>query len=150
MAELTRADLMAVLDARKAAGTLRTANVLFTDLRQMLAFAQDRELIATAPLAGLKRAKIGGKDTERERVLRDDELRLLLQATSAATGGMGVSWWLARVAAGEAPKPAIQRPRMTRWRLVDVREFWAAKAAANNAQAAPEAAQKARSTPDRG
>ncbi|WP_374433537.1 tyrosine-type recombinase/integrase [Inhella sp.] len=80
VAELTRADLMAVLDARKAAGTLRTANVLFTDLRQMLAFARDRELIATDPLAGLKRTKIGGKDTERERVLRDDELRLLLQA----------------------------------------------------------------------
>lgn len=80
VAELTRADLMAVLDARKAAGTLRTANVLFTDLRQMLAFARDRDLIATDPLAGLKRTKIGGKDTERERVLKDDELRLLLQA----------------------------------------------------------------------
>ncbi len=78
------------------------------------------------------------------------EVTLIDARTSAATGGMGVSWWLARVAAGEAPKPAIQRPRMTRWRLVDVREFWAAQAAANDAQAAPEAAQKARSTPDRG
>ncbi|WP_374433540.1 hypothetical protein [Inhella sp.] len=78
------------------------------------------------------------------------DVTLIDARTSAATGGMGVSWWLARVAAGQAPKPAIQRPRMTRWRLVDVREFWATQAAANDAQAAPEAAQKARSTPDRG
>ncbi|MBH9577860.1 hypothetical protein [Inhella proteolytica] len=41
---------------------------------------------------------------------------------------MGVSWWLAEVAAGRAPKPAIQQPRCTRWRLKDVREFWACRA----------------------
>lgn len=51
---------------------------------------------------------------------------LLINArTCAAIGNMGISWWLARVAAGEAPKPAIQQPRMTRWRLADVREYWA-------------------------
>lgn len=83
-ADLTRQDLMALLDARKAAGTLRTANVLFSDLRQMLSFAVDREIIPVNPLAGLKRAKIGGKDTERERVLSDAELRQLWAALPAA------------------------------------------------------------------
>ncbi|MBH9553136.1 hypothetical protein [Inhella gelatinilytica] len=63
------------------------------------------------------------------------DVTLIDARTSAATGGMGVSWWLARVAAGEAPKPAIQRPRMTRWRLVDVRNFWAAQAVDSSAPA---------------
>lgn len=83
-ADISRQDLMTLLDARKAAGTLRTANVLFSDLRQMLSFAVDREIIQANPLAGLKRSKIGGKDTERERVLGDDELRQLWAALPAS------------------------------------------------------------------
>jgi hypothetical protein len=52
------------------------------------------------------------------------EIALIDARTSAAVGDMGVSWWQAKVASGEAPKPAIQQPRMTRWRLADVRAFW--------------------------
>ncbi|WP_374659423.1 tyrosine-type recombinase/integrase [Inhella sp.] len=83
-ADLTRQDLLAILDARKAAGTLRTANMLLTDLRQMLAFAVERAIIPTNPLQGIQRRKIGGKDTERERVLSDAELRQLWAALPAA------------------------------------------------------------------
>lgn len=63
------------------------------------------------------------------------DVALVDARTSAATGGMGVSWWHARVAAGEAPKPVIQQPRMTRWRLADVRAFWAQRAQAGIADA---------------
>jgi integrase len=83
-ADLTRQDLLAILDARKAAGTLRTANMLLTDLRQMLAFAVERAIMPTNPLHGVQRRKIGGKDTERERVLSDDELRQLWVALPSA------------------------------------------------------------------
>jgi integrase len=83
-ADLTRQDLLAILDARKAAGTLRTANMLLTDLRQMLAFAVERGIMATNPLQGIQRRKIGGKDTERERVLSDAELRQLWTALPSA------------------------------------------------------------------
>ncbi|WP_374659421.1 helix-turn-helix transcriptional regulator [Inhella sp.] len=62
-------------------------------------------------------------------------MALIDARTSAATGGMGISWWHARVAAGEAPKPVIQQPRMTRWRLADVRAFWAQRAQAGSADA---------------
>lgn len=49
----------------------------------------------------------------------------LIDAEACATaGGMSVSWWHNEVLAGRAPKPAVQRPRCTRWRLADVREFW--------------------------
>lgn len=63
------------------------------------------------------------------------EVALIDARTCAATGGMGISWWHARVAAGEAPQPVIQQPRMTRWRLADVRSFWATRAAAANKSA---------------
>ena len=39
---------------------------------------------------------------------------------------MSVSWWHDEVRAGRAPKPVVQQPRCTRWRLADVREFWQA------------------------
>jgi predicted DNA-binding transcriptional regulator AlpA len=52
------------------------------------------------------------------------DVALIDAAACASAGGMGVSWWHARVAAGEAPKPAIQQARMTRWRLSEVRAFW--------------------------
>lgn len=83
-AELTRQDLLAILDEKKAAGTLRTANMLLTDLRQMLGFAVERAIIASNPLQGVQRRKIGGKDTERERVLSDAELRQLWGALPCA------------------------------------------------------------------
>ncbi len=83
-ADLTRQDLLTILDARKAAGRLRTANMLLTDLRQMLGFAVERAIIPSNPLEGVQRRKIGGKDTERERVLSDAELRQLWAALPSA------------------------------------------------------------------
>jgi len=42
----------------------------------------------------------------------------------AAVGSVSISWWHAEVAAGRAPKPVVQRPRHTRWRVAAVAEFW--------------------------
>ncbi len=66
------------------------------------------------------------------------EVALIDATTSAAGGGMGVSWWHDEVRAGRAPAPAIREPRCTRWTLASVRAFWIARAeqAANNAHAA--------------
>lgn len=75
--DITKADLLAVLDAQTIAGKSRTANVLLADLKQMLAFALDREIIKANPMASVKKSKIGGKDTERERVLSVEEIKLL-------------------------------------------------------------------------
>jgi predicted DNA-binding transcriptional regulator AlpA len=61
----------------------------------------------------------------------------LIDARTAAAGGcMGVSWWHAKVATGEAPQPAIRGVRCTRWRLADVRTFWAEFAERADAEAA--------------
>ena len=53
---------------------------------------------------------------------------LIAADTCAATGEMSVSWWHEEVRTGRAPKPVIQQPRLTRWRLTDVRSFWQARA----------------------
>ena len=78
--DVRKADLLQVLDAQTTAGKARTANVLLADLKQMLDFALDRELISVNPLATIKKAKIGGKDVARERVLTEEELRQLVDA----------------------------------------------------------------------
>ena len=52
------------------------------------------------------------------------DVALIDAEACAAAGSMSVSWWLDAVREGRAPKPVVQRPRCTRWRLIDVRAFW--------------------------
>lgn len=90
--DVRKPDLLAILDDVKAEGRRRTANVLLADLRQMFRFAVDREIVNRNPLEGIKRASIGGKDVERDRVLSDDEVKAL---------------WLAVPEARMAPRSAL-------------------------------------------
>lgn len=66
-------------------------------------------------------------ETEEARSNHTDliEVALVDAKACAATGGMSLSWWHAEVAAGRAPQPVIRKPRCTRWRLSEVRAFWA-------------------------
>ena len=52
------------------------------------------------------------------------QVALIDAATAAAVGGMSVSWWLAQVQAGSAPKPVVRGTRCTRWLSVAVVAFW--------------------------
>jgi len=52
------------------------------------------------------------------------QVALIDAATAAAVGGMSVSWWLAQVQAGAAPKPVIRGTRCTRWLSVAVVDYW--------------------------
>lgn len=78
VAEVRKADVLAILDGVKAEGKLRTANVLLADLKQMFRFAVERELIEHSPIELVQKRKIGGKDVKRDRVLSDDELGALV------------------------------------------------------------------------
>lgn len=78
--DVKRADLLAIVDDAKAGGTLRTAQVLLTDLRQMLRFAVEREVVPHNPLEGIKRTKVAGRSVERDRALTDAELQTLARA----------------------------------------------------------------------
>ena len=82
--DVRRADLMSILDETKAAGRVRVANMLLTDLSQMFRFAVQREIVRRNPLEGIRRADVGGREPERERALSDAEIRLLGNAIPAA------------------------------------------------------------------
>jgi integrase len=82
--DIRKADLLALLDKQKAAGKLRTANMLLADLKQMMDFAVERELIGGNPLATVKKRKVGGPSVERERALTDKEIGLLPAAIASA------------------------------------------------------------------
>jgi integrase len=76
-ADTRKADVLAVLDALKAKGKLRTCNVLLADLKQMLRFALARDIIEKNVLDTVTKRDAGGADVERERVLTADELKAL-------------------------------------------------------------------------
>jgi len=79
-----RADLLAIVDDAKAGGTLRTAQVLLTDLRQMFRFAVEREVVPHNPLEGIKRTKVAGRAVERDRALTEAEVQGLARALPLA------------------------------------------------------------------
>lgn len=74
------------------------------------------------------------------------EVALIDAPACAAVGAMSVSWWHDEVRAGRAPKPVIQQPRCTRWRLADVRTYWAKRAEQSAANVQGAANMKARAT----
>ncbi|WP_166891917.1 MULTISPECIES: site-specific integrase [unclassified Burkholderia] len=79
-ADVTRANVMCVLDRARNRGAMRLANRLLAELRQMFGFAVVRELIPSNPAAGIEKKHAGGKETERNRTLSTDELRALPKA----------------------------------------------------------------------
>lgn len=77
IADITRAHVASVLDAILARGARRLANRTLSELRQLFGFAIDRGHLENDPTLRLKKDKIGGKDTERDRVLSEVELLAL-------------------------------------------------------------------------
>lgn len=75
--DVKRANLLDIIDEAKAGGTLRTAQVLLADLRQMFRFAAEREIVTRNPLDGIKASKATGRATERNRALSDVEIQSL-------------------------------------------------------------------------
>lgn len=76
--EVKKADLLEVLDAARVEGRLRTGNMLLADMKQMFAFALNRELITRNPLDTVTKRMVGGGDVERERILSPEELQALV------------------------------------------------------------------------
>lgn len=77
VADVKKGHITEVTDALLARGVNRMAKLIFSLMRQMFRFAVDRDLIEHDPSASIRKAKIGGKDVERDRVLTDDEIRQL-------------------------------------------------------------------------
>jgi len=84
--DVKKGHITEVTDALLARGVNRMAKMIFSLMRQMFRFAVDRDLIEHDPTASIRKAKIGGKDVERDRVLSDEEIRLL--AAKAPEAGL--------------------------------------------------------------
>ena len=82
--DVRKGDVLAILDAVKVEGKLRTCNVLLADLKQMMRFAVAREIIPFSPLESVTKRQAGGADTERERVLSIGELAILAALVPAS------------------------------------------------------------------
>jgi len=68
-----------ITDALLLRGVNRMAKLILALVRQMFRFAVDRDIIEFDPTASIRKAKIGGKSVERDRILSEDEIRALYQ-----------------------------------------------------------------------
>lgn len=82
--DIRKGHITEVTDKLLAAGKNRTAKVAFSHMRQMFRFAVDRDILEVDPTATIRKAKIGGKDTERDRVLSEAEIRELADKVAGA------------------------------------------------------------------
>ena len=82
--DVRKGHVTGVADALLARGVPRMAKLIFSLMRQMFRFAVDRDIIEFDPTASIRKAKIGGKDVERDRVLSEDEIRQLARQTPSA------------------------------------------------------------------
>ncbi|CAG7856031.1 hypothetical protein MCAMS1_00373 [biofilm metagenome] len=82
--DVRKAHITQVTDALLKRGVKRMAKMILALMRQMFRFAVDRGIIEFDPTASIRKAKIGGKDVECDRVLSELEIRTLARQLPAA------------------------------------------------------------------
>jgi integrase len=78
LGEITRSDIVKVLDGIAANGTPIAANRAMSAIKKLFAWSLDRGAIAVHPLVGLRKP---GIERSRDRVLTDEELKSFWRAT---------------------------------------------------------------------
>lgn len=82
--DIRKSHVTDVIDRVKQRGSVHTSRNLLKLMRQMFKFAVDRDVIEFDPTASLSVSKVTTKNTERDRVLSQDEIRLLKDQLPAA------------------------------------------------------------------
>ncbi|MGJ0515832.1 MAG: tyrosine-type recombinase/integrase [Methylomicrobium sp.] len=77
VAEVRKGHITEITDALLLRSVNRMAKLILSLVRQMFRFAVDRDIIEFDPTASIRKAKIGGKPVERDRVLSEEEIREL-------------------------------------------------------------------------
>ncbi|MBJ7262961.1 MAG: integrase arm-type DNA-binding domain-containing protein [Burkholderiaceae bacterium] len=77
LSAVRRGHVMRCIDDVREAGKMRTANLVLSNLRQMMRYAVAREWLPGDPTAAITKKEAGGTDRERDRILADDELKQL-------------------------------------------------------------------------
>lgn len=132
--DVRKGHITGVTDALLARGVTRMAKMIFSLVRQMFRFAVDRDIIEHEPSAAIRKAKIGGKDTERDRVLSEDEIKALVRQIPNAglTHSTEAAVWLALSTCCR-----IGELLATRWEHVDFekRTWWIPPETSKNGKA---------------
>lgn len=93
--DIRKTHIVQILNDIQARGVTRMAKLILSLMRQMFRFAVDQSIIENDPTASLRKAKIGGRDTVRERVLSDLEiiqLNTLLPAAGLTEYAQAAIW----------------------------------------------------------
>lgn len=88
LSSIRRASIASLLDGVAKRGVQRTCGILLSDMRQMFSWGAVREYIAIDPTYGLKKTDWKGISPERDRVLSDDEIRLLSAALKSKAANL--------------------------------------------------------------
>jgi integrase len=84
VADVRKGHITEITDALLLRGVNRMAKLILALVRQMFRYAVDRDIIEFDPTASIRKAKIGGKSVERDRVLSEDEIRDLYRKLPSA------------------------------------------------------------------
>lgn len=75
--DIKKGHITEVVDGVLGRGVNRMAKLILSLMRQMFRFAVDRDIIEYDPTANIRKAKIGGRSVERDRILADEEIQAL-------------------------------------------------------------------------
>jgi integrase len=97
IANITRRDVIEVVDAIKARGAACTAYHVLGYAKRAFNFAIARDILGHSPCDRVRAAALVGPKVVRQRVLNDDEIRLLWSAAARIAYPYGPYWRLALV-----------------------------------------------------
>lgn len=75
--DIKKAHIVQVLNEIQVRGVSRMLKLMLSQMRQMFRFAVDQDIIENDPTASIRKDKVGGRDTVRDRVLEDKEIKQL-------------------------------------------------------------------------
>ncbi|WP_295685882.1 site-specific integrase [uncultured Nevskia sp.] len=117
IAEVSRRQVMTILDDVLERGCNRMAKRLLADLRQMYGFAIDREVVEADPTMRIAKKRIGGEEVERDRVLSESEIRELackLPGSGLSSAAQAAFWIMLATCC------RVGELSMARWQDVDL------------------------------
>lgn len=75
--DIRKAHIVQIINDIQARGVKRMVKLMLSQMRQMFRFAVDQDIIENEPTASIRKDKIGGRDTVRDRVLSEAEIKAL-------------------------------------------------------------------------
>lgn len=75
--DIRKAHIVQIINDIQARGVKRMVKLMLSQMRQMFRFAVDQDIIENDPTASIRKDKIGGRDTVRDRVLSEAEIKVL-------------------------------------------------------------------------